>query len=411
MRVYALGLEARLAGEAAQDHECSGAGQRAAVRVQEDLRPVALVEVRPAAGEVAAERLDGLAADRDDPFLRPLAEGADDAAVEIDCSALEADGLRDAQARPVQQLDERAVAEIARRGAGRGLDEPLGLGGRERARQASRPAGGLERGGRVLLHAADQLQVAEERACRCRAPRQRRGRQTGLAAVGDEALELLGRRLCGRAAEPFGEGGQVAAVCLDRARRAARREQGEERVDVGIARGHAVEFGNGAGSPATPYDRRMPEEREGWVEVDGFRTWYRVVGDPSGPRAPLLCLHGGPGSTSTYHERLESLAGERAVVRYDQLGCGHSERPDDPRWTLALYRAEVDAVRAELGLGRVHLLGTSWGGMLALEHALARPGTLAGLILSSTLASAEQWTGEVRKLRDAMPPETVAVFD
>jgi L-proline amide hydrolase len=171
-----------------------------------------------------------------------------------------------------------------------------------------------------------------------------------------------------------------------------------------------VEFDNGAGPPATPYDRRM-EEREGWLDFEGFRTWYRVVGDLDGPRPPLLCLHGGPGSTSTYHERLEALADERAVVRYDQLGCGRSERPDNPRWTLDLFRAEVDAVRAELGLDRVHLVGTSWGGMLALEHALARPGTLAGLILSSTLASAEQWTGEVRKLRDAMPPDVVAVFD
>ena len=155
----------------------------------------------------------------------------------------------------------------------------------------------------------------------------------------------------------------------------------------------------------------MAEEREGWVDVDGFRTWYRVVGDPSGPRAPLLCLHGGPGSTSTYHERLEPLAGERPVVRYDQLGCGRSERSANATWTLDLFRAEVDAVREELGLERIHLLGTSWGGMLALEHALARPGTLASLVLSSTLASAEQWTGEVRKLRDAMPPEVVAAFD
>ncbi|MGZ8693827.1 MAG: proline iminopeptidase-family hydrolase [Gaiellaceae bacterium] len=155
----------------------------------------------------------------------------------------------------------------------------------------------------------------------------------------------------------------------------------------------------------------MPEEREGWIDVDGFRTWYRAVGDLDGPRAPLLCLHGGPGSTSNYFARAERLAGERAVVRYDQLGCGRSERSEGARWTLDLFRAEVDAIRTELGLERVHLLGTSWGGMLALEHALARPGTLASLVLSSTLASAEQWTGEVRKLRDAMPPEVVAVYD
>jgi proline-specific peptidase len=160
-----------------------------------------------------------------------------------------------------------------------------------------------------------------------------------------------------------------------------------------------------------PYDRRVPEEREGWVDVDGFRTWYRAVGDLDGPRTPLLCLHGGPGSTSNYFARAERLAGERVVVRYDQLGCGRSERPEGAHWTLDLFRAEVDAVRAELGLDRVHLVGTSWGGMLALEHALARPGTLASLVLSSTLASAAQWTAEVRRLRDAMPRDVVAVFD
>jgi proline iminopeptidase len=155
----------------------------------------------------------------------------------------------------------------------------------------------------------------------------------------------------------------------------------------------------------------MPAEREGFVDVDGFRTWYRAVGDLDGTRLPLLCLHGGPGSTSGYHERLEALADERAVVRYDQLGCGRSGQPGDPQWTLPLFRAEVRAVRDALGLDRVHLLGTSWGGMLALEHFFDQAGTVASLVLSSTLASAEQWAAEVRTLRDAMPPEHVAAFD
>jgi proline-specific peptidase len=155
----------------------------------------------------------------------------------------------------------------------------------------------------------------------------------------------------------------------------------------------------------------MPAEREGWIDVDGFRTWFRAVGDLEGPRAPLLCLHGGPGSTHNYFTPIEQLAEDRGVVLYDQLGCGDSEAPPDPRWTLDLYRSEVRAVRDALGLERVHLLGSSWGGMLALEHALDRPGTLASLVLSSTLASAQQWTSEVHKLRDAMPPEVVAVFD
>jgi len=140
---------------------------------------------------------------------------------------------------------------------------------------------------------------------------------------------------------------------------------------------------------------------EGVLERPVGRTWYRVTGN--GGRTPLLCLHGGPGSTHNYFAPLERLADERPVVLYDQLGCGRSDRPDDLEWCLPVFLDELDALRAHLGLERVHLLGTSWGGMLALEHALARQESLASLVLSSTLASAEEWAAEVRLLRDAIP--------
>jgi pimeloyl-ACP methyl ester carboxylesterase len=141
---------------------------------------------------------------------------------------------------------------------------------------------------------------------------------------------------------------------------------------------------------------------EGLVDWRAGRTWYRVVGSERG-RTPLLCLHGGPGSTHNYFGPLERLADERRVVLYDQLGCGRSGAPDGVEWTLALFLEELDALRAHLGLDRVHLLGTSWGGMLALEHALARQATLASLLLSSTLASAGEWQAEARRLRDLCP--------
>jgi proline-specific peptidase len=151
---------------------------------------------------------------------------------------------------------------------------------------------------------------------------------------------------------------------------------------------------------------------EGWVEWKGHRTWYRVVGDLGAPRPPLLALHGGPGSTHHYFAPLERLAAEsRAVVLYDQIGCGKSDRPAGIEWGLPLFLEELDAVRDQLRLARVHLLGTSWGGMLALEHALARPGSLASLVLSSTLASADEWQAEARRLRDELPREAVAELE
>jgi L-proline amide hydrolase len=64
-----------------------------------------------------------------------------------------------------------------------------------------------------------------------------------------------------------------------------------------------------------------------------------------------------------------------------------------------------------LDLERIHLLGTSWGGMLALEHVLSGAEGIVGLILSSTLASVNQWAAEQLKLRDALPADVVDVFE
>ena len=152
--------------------------------------------------------------------------------------------------------------------------------------------------------------------------------------------------------------------------------------------------------------------REGTLEHAGGRTWYRVTGELESGRTPLLALHGGPGSTHHYFAPLERLAEDtRPVVLYDQVGCGGSEKQPDVDWSLELFLDELDALRDELALDRVHLLGTSWGGMLALEHALRRPGTLASLILSSTLAYVGDWEAEARRLRDDLPPDVRATLD
>ena len=79
----------------------------------------------------------------------------------------------------------------------------------------------------------------------------------------------------------------------------------------------------------------------------------------------LLCLNGGPDLSCDYLRDALSAVAEHGyrVVAYDQLGCGQSGKPRDRRlWTIARYAREVEAVRNALGLGRVHLLGHSWGG-------------------------------------------------
>jgi L-proline amide hydrolase len=150
---------------------------------------------------------------------------------------------------------------------------------------------------------------------------------------------------------------------------------------------------------------------EDYVAFREYRTWYQVSGNLGSGATPLLALHGGPGSTHHYFEPLVGLAAERPVVLYDQIGCGGSDRPTDIEWSVAVFREEVDAVREQLGLDRIHLLGTSWGGMLALEHVLSGAEGIVGLILSSTLASVDQWAAEQLKLRNALPADVVEVLE
>jgi L-proline amide hydrolase len=151
--------------------------------------------------------------------------------------------------------------------------------------------------------------------------------------------------------------------------------------------------------------------REGYVAFGDYATWYRVAGDLGSGATPLLALHGGPGSTHNYFAPLERLAEERPVVLYDQIGCGNSDRPDDIDWNVGVFREEVDTVREQLGLERIHLLGTSWGGMLAQEHVLAGADGIVSLVLSSTLASIEQWAEEQLRLRAELPPDVIEVLD
>jgi L-proline amide hydrolase len=153
---------------------------------------------------------------------------------------------------------------------------------------------------------------------------------------------------------------------------------------------------------------------EGTIPYADGETWYRIVGDGEEPgRLPLLTLHGGPGALHDYLEPLEELtATGRRVIFYDQIGCGRSwvEKPAG-FWTVELFVREVQAVRDALGLDRIHLFGSSWGGMLTMEYALTKPSGLASLVLSSSPASVPLWEAETGRLRRELPPEVQSVLD
>jgi proline iminopeptidase len=127
----------------------------------------------------------------------------------------------------------------------------------------------------------------------------------------------------------------------------------------------------------------------------------------------VLCLNGGPGLPCDYLRDSHSCLIDHGyrVVAFDQLGTGASDRPTDAAlWTIARYVTEVEAVRQALRLGRVHLVGQSWGGWLGIEYALTHPEALRTLVLENTAADIPHLVSELERLRAALGPETVAMM-
>ena len=153
----------------------------------------------------------------------------------------------------------------------------------------------------------------------------------------------------------------------------------------------------------------MMKITEGYIPFMGYQTYYRIVGEEYTEKTPLLLLHGGPGSTHNYFEVLDSLAeeDERQFIMYDQIGCGNSYLDGHPElWTRETWVQELITLREALNLKEIHLLGQSWGGMLALEYVCnyAHEG-IKSLILSSTLPSSQLWGAEQARMIKELPEE------
>ncbi len=149
----------------------------------------------------------------------------------------------------------------------------------------------------------------------------------------------------------------------------------------------------------------VPVVKEGMIKVTGGKIWYKIVG-ANKTGIPLLTLHGGPGAPHDYLEPLEVLANDRPVIFYDQLGCGNSERPSDTTlWNVARFVEELDQVRTALHLEKVHLMGQSWGAMLAVEYMLRKkPKGVVSLILSGPLLSTPRWIADQQIWISQLPP-------
>ncbi len=156
--------------------------------------------------------------------------------------------------------------------------------------------------------------------------------------------------------------------------------------------------------------------QEGLIPFREYSTWFRVSGDLSSPKTPLVVAHGGPGCTHDYVLSIAEIANTgRPVIHYDQLGNGNSTHLRDKGgdfWTVELFLEELDNLLEYFGIAdRYFLLGQSWGGMLGAEHAIRQPRGLKALVISNSPASMELWLSEANRLRSELPREVEEVLD
>jgi pimeloyl-ACP methyl ester carboxylesterase len=129
------------------------------------------------------------------------------------------------------------------------------------------------------------------------------------------------------------------------------------------------------------------------VDVDGMRIAYRRAG--SGP--VLVMLHGAPTDSRTWRWMLPDLARDHTVIAWDAPGFGESSDIDDG-WRAPQFADALAAFLAALGLERPHIVGHSFGTMVALSLFRHHPEVPASLVLVGGYAG---WAG-------SLPPEEVA---
>lgn len=145
---------------------------------------------------------------------------------------------------------------------------------------------------------------------------------------------------------------------------------------------------------------------EGYISVTGGKVWYRIAGKEQ-KGIPLFVVHGGPGAPHDYLETLGKWADKRPVIFYDQLGCGNSDTPSDTSlWTVDRFVEELEIVRNTLNLKQVHLLGQSWGTMLAVEYLLRKkPEGVVSLTMSAPYLNTSMWQKDQAKWISQLPED------
>jgi proline iminopeptidase len=154
--------------------------------------------------------------------------------------------------------------------------------------------------------------------------------------------------------------------------------------------------GVGAVAGVVAHIARSDFDHRGFVRSpDGLRLAYEVQGEG----LPLVALAGGPGiSHHAFHPHLARLRHGARIIYFDPRGRGDS---DPGSYSVAADVADLDALRHGLRLGRLDLLGASYGAHLALAYALEHPEAVRKLVLVSPIVGASAWRRHLRAVAEA----------
>ncbi len=149
--------------------------------------------------------------------------------------------------------------------------------------------------------------------------------------------------------------------------------------------------------------------QQGYVDANGVMIYYEEFGHGK----PLMIVHGGPGASHDYFlPYLVPLAKHHRLIFIDERGSGKSQKLDDvTKYTVENMVEDVEAVRKALNLGKMSLLGHSYGGVLAQAYALKYQKNLTHLILCSTFPSTKQMNEVFVKMKENMAPSLRAKID
>jgi len=144
-------------------------------------------------------------------------------------------------------------------------------------------------------------------------------------------------------------------------------------------------------------------QQEGFVDANGVMIYYKILGRGE----PLMIVHGGPGASHDYFlPYLLPLARRHKLIFIDERGSGRSQKLEDPAgYTIANMAEDVESVRQALGLGKINLLGHSYGGALAQAYALKYQSNLSHLILGSTWSSTKAMNEVFVRMKQNMTNE------